>query len=79
MKPMENDLNTMMKNYQKYKYKKNLELAEKTQKLKNSWSERNLLIPTYKTQLRHMLDIEEQNMKSQKENEKQKIKKMKKL
>ena len=79
MKPMENDLNTMMKNYQKYKYKKNLELAEKTQKLKNSWSERNLLIPTYKTQLRHMLDIEEQNIKSQKENQKEKMKKMKNI
>ena len=79
MKPMDNDINNMMKNYQEYKNKKNLELAEKTEKLKNSWSERNLLIPKYKTQLRHMLDIEEQNMKLEKEHEKEKKKEMKNI
>jgi hypothetical protein len=43
MKPMEYDLNDMLKNYQEYKNKRNLELQEKTQKLKKSWSERSLL------------------------------------
>ena len=77
MKPMENDLNIMMKNYQEYKYQRSLELTEKTQKLKKSWSERNLLIPTYKTQLRQMLDNEEQKLKLEKEHQKEKRKKMK--
>ena len=77
MKPMEYDLNDMLKNYQEYKNKRNLELQEKTQKLKKSWSERSLLIPSYKTQLRHMIDNEEKNLKLEKENEKAKIKEMK--
>ena len=79
MKPMDFDLNDMLKNYREYKNKKNLELQEKSEKLKKSWSERNLLIPTYKTQLRQMIDVEEQNLKLEKENEKAKIKEMKNM
>ena len=77
MKPMDDDINTMIKNYQEYKNRRNLEMKENTQKLKKSWSERNLLIPTYKTQLRQLLDIEEQNMKIEKDNEIEKKKEMK--
>lgn len=77
MKPMENDINDMIKNYQEYKDKKNEELKEKTQKLKNSWSERYLLLPTYKSKIQHMLDVEEQNVKMEKENEKEKKKELK--
>ena len=79
MKPMENDIHNMLKNYEEYKKKKSLELEEKTQKLKKSWSERNLLIPTYKTQLRHMIDIEQQNLRYEKEHEKEKKKEMKNI
>lgn len=77
MKPMDDDINTMIKNYQEYKNRRNLEMKENTQKLKKSWSERNLLIPTYKTQLRQLLDIEEHNMKIEKDNEIEKKKEMK--
>ena len=77
MKPMENDINDMIKNYKEYKNKKNVELKEKTQKLKNSWSERYLLIPLYKSKIQNMLDVEEQNVKIEKENEKEKKKELK--
>ena len=79
MKPMENDIQNMIKNYQEFKKKKSLELEEKTQKLKKSWSERNLLIPTYKTQLRQMIDIEQQNLRYEKVHEKEKKKEMKNI
>jgi hypothetical protein len=45
--------------------------------LKNSWSERYLLIPTYKSKIQNMLDAEEQNIKQEKENEKEKKKELK--
>ena len=77
MKPMKNDINDMIKNYKEYKNKKNVELKEKTQKLKNSWSERYLLLPTYKSKIQNMLDVEEQNIKQEKENEKEKKKELK--
>ena len=77
MKPMKFVFNEMIENYQKYKDKKNLELEEKTQKLKNSWSERSLLIPAYKTKLSNTLEKEEKDMKKEKDNEKQKKKEMK--
>jgi hypothetical protein len=78
MKPItEDEINEMMKNYKEYKDKKNLELQEKTEKLKKSWSERNILIPTYKTQLKQLLEEEEHNMKVEKENEIEKKKEMK--
>ena len=79
MKPMENDIQNMLKNYEEFKKKKSLELEEKTQKLKKSWSERNLLIPTYKTQLRQMIDIEQQNLRYEKVHEKEKKKEMKNI
>lgn len=79
MKPMENDIHNMLKNYEELKKKKSLELIEKTQKLKKSWSERNLLIPTYKTQLRQMVDIEQHNLRYEKEHEKEKKKEMKNI
>ena len=79
MKPMQNDIKDMLKNYQEYKNKKNLELEEKTKKLKKSWSERNILIPNYKTQLRHMIDNEDKILKLEKKQEKEKKKEMKKI
>ena len=77
MKPMENNINDMIKNYKEYKNKRNVELKEKTQKLKNSWSERYLLLPVYKSKIQHMLDAEEQKVKIEKENEKEKKKDLK--
>ena len=79
MKPMQNDIKDMLKNYQEYKNKRNSELEERTQKLKKSWSERNILIPNYKTQLRHMIDNEEKIMKLEKKQKKEKTKEMKKI
>lgn len=77
MKPIEYNINNMMRNYKKYKNKINLELEEKTHKLKHSWSERIRLIPSHKTQLRNILDIEEQNIKLEKEHEIEKRKELK--
>ena len=79
MKPMKNDIKDMLKNYQEYKNKQNLELEEKTQKLKKSWSERNILIPNYKTQLRHMINNEDKIMKLENKQKKEKKKEMKKM
>jgi len=77
MKPLENDINELIKNYKEYKNKKNVELKEKTQKLKNSWSERYLLLPMYKSKIQKIVDEEEQNSKHEKENEKEKKKELK--
>ena len=78
MKPiMEDEMNEMMRNYKIYKNKRNLEIQENTQKLKKSWSERNMLIPTYKTQLKQLIEEEDHNMKVEKENEIEKKKEMK--
>ena len=54
-----------------------MDLEEKTEKLKKTWSKRSLLIPKYKTELRQKLDVEEKNMKLAKKQEKEKKKEMK--
>ena len=49
------------KNYEVQKVKKNLELEQKYQGLKKSWSERELLIPKYKSEISQLIDEEEKN------------------
>ena len=54
-----------MKNYEINKIKKKLELQAKTKKLKKSWSERELLIPEYKSPIVNILNEEEKNKKKE--------------
>ena len=55
--------NEFIKNYQIFKHKKNLELNQKTKMLKKSWSERELLLPKYKSEILLLLNEEEKNKK----------------
>ena len=78
MKSMEtSDNNEFIKNYQILKVKKNLELKNKIKMLKKSWSERELLLPKYKSELSILLNEEEKNKKNEKQMDKERKNMMK--
>ena len=70
-----------IKNYQLFKNKKNLELNQKTKMLKKSWSERELLLPKYKSEISLLLNEEEKNKKQEKKinDEKKTVMKIKQI
>ena len=73
--------NEFIKNYQIFKHKKNLELNQKTKMLKKSWSERELLLPKYKSEILLLLNEEEKNKKKENKinNEKKTVMKIKQI
>ena len=78
MKSIDNEsMNEDMKNYEINKIKKKLELQAKTKKLKKSWSERELLIPEYKSPIVNILNEEEKNKKKENDFLKEQKNKMK--
>ena len=76
-----NDNNEFIKNYKIFKHKKNLELNQKTKMRKKSWSERELLLPKYKSEISLLLNEEEKNKKNEKKinNEKKIVMKIKQI